>query len=1005
MAREGYRLWPCAKTGPHACGPRAFEILPVARPARRFRLSLRRSGTGAAAGGPCSCYPGCAFAPYDQRVIIGRDHELEQLEALVRDLGSGPSVLLLEGEAGIGKTTVWEAGLDAVGAGGARVLAARAAQAEMPLAFTSVADLLSEALDELLPRLPEPQRDALSVALLRATPAGRPPDARAVATAFLGSLRALAEERPVVVAVDDVQWLDPPSAATLAFALRRLGDEPVGFLLTLRTPAAPPLGLDRPPARVTLARRELGPLSLAALQHLLRTRLGETLPRPALRRLHETAHGNPFLALELARALSGRWAELRPGAPLPVPGELHALLRDRLAGLSDVTLDSLARVALLDHPSLDRLPAPARSALAPALDAGVVAVRDGGLAFTHPLLASSVVELTDPARVRELHAELADEADSREQRARHLALATEHADEDVAGELMQAAQLVAARGAPGTAADLAEHASRLTPEGSREARAARAVDASLYAWAAGDAGRAEALLGGVGDDVPGQARAQALVQLARLQVHAGGRRAAAAVYARAEEEAGDDPVLLAQVHEGLAWCLFLTREDVPGAARHARRAVELAEAIGDDVLLGDALSVQAQSEFFQGGGLPNAAMERALALAPEDTSDVRVLRQPRMHWAVLLQCADRLDEARELLHQVQASAEESGDDSAGPWVLMRIALVELLAGNWTEAAALAESGHHLALETRQRPLATMLRCARALVYAHQGRGEEARALAAEGLAEAGALGDGVGVSLGRWALGLTALSEGDPEAALRELGGLDAATESAGITEPGAAHWIGDLVEALVELERLDEAEALAGRLAERGAALERGWALAVAARSRGLVAAARNDLDEAPRRARGGGGSPRGRARAVRPRAHAARARRDAAALTTAPRRARGARARPRRVRAARRRALARARPGRAGPAGRSRTHRTASSPRASAGSPRSWRGATRTARWPRSSSSPRRPSSPTCRTCTASWACARERSWRIATRTPEQRSGISPFRRGSCRRSFDLS
>ena len=336
---------------------------------------------------------------------------------------------------------------------------------------------------------------------------------------------------------------------------------------------------------------------------------------------------------------------------------------------------------------------------------------------------------------------------------------------------MRAAHVVASRGAPGTAADLAEQASRLTPGDRREAAATRAVDASLYAWAAGDAERAEALLDGATADVRGPVRAQALVHVARLQVHAGGRRAAAAIYTRAQEQAGDDPTLLAQVHEGLAWCLFLTREDVPGAARHARRAVELAEAIGDTVLLGDALSVQAQSEFFQGGGLPNAAMERALALVPEATTDVRVLRQPRMHWAVLLQCADRLDEARELLRQVQASALEAGDDSAGPWLLMRLAIVELLAGRWEEAAELAESGHELALETHQRPLATMLVCARALVYAHQGRSDEARAAAAEGLADAVPLGDGIGVSLGRWALGLVELSHGDPAAAVSELGG------------------------------------------------------------------------------------------------------------------------------------------------------------------------------------------------------------------------------------------
>ena len=190
-----------------------------------------------------------------------------------------------------------------------------------------------------------------------------------MATAFLASLRALAQDGPVVVAVDDVQWLDPPSAATLAFALRRLRSEPVGFLLTRRTPSPSPLGLDRPPAQVAVTRQAVGPLSLAALQRLLRTRLGEVLPRPALRRVHDAAGGNPFFALELARALSGRWGELRPGAPLPVPEELHVLLRERLTGLSEATLDALLRSALLAEPVVDRLDPSVRDALDPAVRA------------------------------------------------------------------------------------------------------------------------------------------------------------------------------------------------------------------------------------------------------------------------------------------------------------------------------------------------------------------------------------------------------------------------------------------------------------------------------------------------------------------------------------------------------------------------------------------------------------------------------------------------------------
>jgi DNA-binding CsgD family transcriptional regulator/tetratricopeptide (TPR) repeat protein len=725
------------------------------------------------------------------------------------------------------------------------VLVARAAQGEMPLSFAGVADLLGGELDELLPALAAPRREALEVALLLASPRGAAPDAHAVAAAFLDALRLLA---PVLVAVDDVQWLDPPSATALAFALRRVRDEPVRFLFTRRVPSPPPLGLDRPPPWLPVHRLEVGPLSLAALQRLLRVRRGDSLTRPALRRVHDVSGGNPLFALELAGALEGRWAELAPGRPLPVPDELGALLRGRLAGLPPATREALLAAALLSEPTVERV---GPEALSAALDAGVVGLAGRRVRFTHPLLAATIVESAGPQALRAMHRRLAEAAPHPEQRARHLALAAEGPDEAVAVELEAAAAAVAARGAPEAAAELAEHAHRLTPSAAGEsarggpdgpaprvgsdaqaaARARRALHSARYAWAAGDAARARRHLQAAAE---GPLRAQALVDLARLEMHAGDRRAASMLYREAEEAAAGDRALLAQIHEGLAWCLFLTREDVPAAARHAREAVALAD---DPVVLGDALSVQAQAEFFLGGGLPSAPMERALAIHPADTADVRVLRQPRMHWAVVLQNADRLDEARELLAIVRASAAEHGDDSAGPWVLMRLGQVELLAGNWDAAAELLESAHELAIETGQRPLETMTRCALALLYAQQGRAEAARAAAAEGLAVSRPLGDGIGTAFGLWALGTLELSLGNAEAAARHLGELARETADSGIVDPGALRWLGDLIEALVELGRVAEAEELTAAIEARGTELGRASALAMGARGRALLA------------------------------------------------------------------------------------------------------------------------------------------------------------------------
>src|SRR5581483_10619030 len=205
------------------------------------------------------------------------------------------------------------------------VLECRPAQAEAKLAFASLADLLGPVVDDALPGLPEPQRLALEVALLRVTaPSGG--GSRAIGAATCSVLRACAETDLLVVAIDDVQWLDRSSAAALAFALRRVGDRPVRLLLTQRLDAARNgLELDEE----TVERMRLEPLTLAGIYHVLRTRLDHVFARPVLQRIAAASGGNPLFALELGREI------LRTGAPqldpqLPVPDDLRKLLTDRV---------------------------------------------------------------------------------------------------------------------------------------------------------------------------------------------------------------------------------------------------------------------------------------------------------------------------------------------------------------------------------------------------------------------------------------------------------------------------------------------------------------------------------------------------------------------------------------------------------------------------------------------------------------------------------------------------
>ena len=162
------------------------------------------------------------------------DTELTAIRTFL-DPGAGlPAALVLDGEAGIGKTTLWRAGVDAARSRGYPVLSATPTAAETSFSFAALTDLLEPVLDDALPALPEPQRYALEVALLRAEAKELPLNSRGVAAGVLSVLRWLAVRGPVVVAIDDAQWLDDPSAAALGFALRRLREDSVGLLLAQR---------------------------------------------------------------------------------------------------------------------------------------------------------------------------------------------------------------------------------------------------------------------------------------------------------------------------------------------------------------------------------------------------------------------------------------------------------------------------------------------------------------------------------------------------------------------------------------------------------------------------------------------------------------------------------------------------------------------------------------------------------------------------------------------------
>jgi hypothetical protein len=282
--------------------------------------------------------------------ILGREGELARVTSFIGSVPGGPSALLLEGAAGIGKTTLWQAGVSIARGRGHRVLSCRGAEPEALLSYAALGDLF----DFELPDLPAPQQRALDAALLRAELEGAPPDQRAVSVASLGVLRALAASGPVLVAIDDVQWLDVPSARALAFVVRRLEDAPVRILVTLRVGSGgDPLGLGRTGPAPVLHRLPIGRLSEEAMTRLLRARTEGRLTHPILLRVHRMSEGNPLFALEIARALTEHGVRPAPGEPLPMPGDLQGLLAARLAALPSSAADGLLVVAAAARPTED----------------------------------------------------------------------------------------------------------------------------------------------------------------------------------------------------------------------------------------------------------------------------------------------------------------------------------------------------------------------------------------------------------------------------------------------------------------------------------------------------------------------------------------------------------------------------------------------------------------------------------------------------------------------------
>lgn len=772
--------------------------------------------------------------------VVGRD---EELAAVAGFLGEDfPAALLLAGEAGIGKTTVWRAGLEEARRRSVRTLVCRPAESEAQLSFAGLADLLEPALADALPALPLVQARALEAALLLSEEERSPPDQRTISTACLGIVRRLAEEERVLLAVDDVQWLDPPTALVLEFVARRLLEEPVGLLLAERGSGEgeAPLSLGR--ADLQLARVRLGPLSTGALHRLLRDRLDATLTRPALHRVHEASGGNPFYALEVVRALQARGGRIQPGRPLPVPETLEAILRERLEVLPTRAREVLAAAAALARPTEEILGG--SLALEQAFEAGIIELSDGEVRFTHPLLASAAYASIEPAERWGLHRRLAELVSDPEERARHLALGAEEPSEEVADALGEAARHAAARGAPAAAAELAELAVRLTPATAEDRLRERKVEAAGCYLFIGDLARSAAILEPLADEVPaGSARAEALLLLASSQQSF---ERSLDLAERALVEARDDDAQLAKINSYIGE-LLLVQGASEAALNRARVGLACAERAGDRDVLALALSTVAWFETLTAVEPTPGLLERAVSLEHARLhTGVSDTTSPSFALSMRLMLAGRLDEARERMGMSLARAVSSGDQGALTAALHHLAGLEYRAGDWALAARHAADGFDCAEQLAREQEMSALLSARARLAASLGRVEEAREAAQRGIALSESCGDEVFELANLAVLGFLELSVGDPAAADGILRPLAARLAAAGWREPSIYGELPNAIEALVELGEVVEARRLLADLQERASRIESPWSDASALRCEGLILAAEGNLDAA---------------------------------------------------------------------------------------------------------------------------------------------------------------
>jgi DNA-binding CsgD family transcriptional regulator len=568
-------------------------------------------------------------------------------------------------------------------------------------------------------------------------------------------------------------------------------------------------------------------------------------------RIYEVSQGNPFYAIELTRVIDNELT----GPDLQLPGSLAELVRTRIGTLGAEVQNALLAASCLATPTVELV------AHAVGLDAeqvvgrlieaeskGIVSIDGHHLHFTHPLLARGIYSEATPGQRRGMHRRLADIVEEPELQARHLAMAVAWGDPHTLESLDRAADIARMRGAPAAAAELIDLAVGLGGD-----TAERRIRLAGNHFDAGDSARARALLEEtIAALKPGRLRAEALSLLGPVRIWGDSFLEGAAALERCLDEADD----LALRVPALVTLLFFNTGQPVAASRRAQDAVNDAARLGQPLLLSQALSLSVFLGFLRGDGLDEPSLRSALEMEDRDAdtairSGFQIIMSPRSHHALLLGCTGQLERAHKEMVALRRSCIEHGLEHELIYVTYYSVQVEIWRGNFTEAAVLAEQAMESALQLESEVSIGAALTMRAALAAYAGDEQQVRRDVGAALAAMQRCG-AVPHRLEGWPIaiaGFLEVSLRNHQAAMDILEPLlSNLQKSLEGTEIYLAEFVPDAVEALIHLGRLDEAEPLIEALERNGRRLDRAWMLAVGGRCRGMVLAARGDLDDANR-------------------------------------------------------------------------------------------------------------------------------------------------------------